>query len=844
MPSPEPPRPFTPHTYMLVPTLSCQANCRYCFAPRGAGVMAMRTLRAAADTVARLGGRGRPLRVVFHGGEPLLAGKAFYTEALPVLAKTVGPELSFGIQSNLWALDREYCDLLGGYGVGLSTSLDGPQELCDAQRGEGYFRRTMAGVELARSLGFPVHAIATVTRGHVDDVPGILAFFAREGIPCTLRGAARMLGRWEDSTCLTMQETAALYTRTLEHLAAHPELSRVRDMEALVRAAFYEHSDLCTFSGCLGHYAAIAPDGSLYACQRYLGAEHYRLANVCDMPDTQAIMRGVGYRNLLAVEAATASACNQCHRFVHCHGGCLYERTVARESGSAQLCTAGIAEGDVYRRLFDWADIRLGEDMGRKLQGLNAPTPYLAMVGAAPHAGDALRAARTFVQAVRWGEGAAPPYAFVGKPRRREVYLNVTDRCPLRCAHCSVSAGEGGADMPVALAARAFAQAVALGYAAVSLNGGEPLSHPEVRALLTALANVRRGNTRLILNTNLYAPLTEAAAGRLIEVFDEIIVSLDGDEPEHDARRGPGAFAATAANLGLLAGLGGRAKLSVRVTLTQRQREAGVLERARAAAQALGVRSVYASQLLPLGRAAALPDLARVPAPVAEEAFFHKAFAPRDGCGVGSRLHITPDGSVYPCWGRMQPADMLGTVQRSLEGPAQAAEKGVPIDREPRCLRCRYRYVCGGLCRGYGDADCGERLRAYETLYGIACGLLGLPADDKSPAPMRLRMHRHTAGEPGSPAAADAASAGEAASRAGDLPLEPSAHAGLAAPPLAQRAAQAEAAAAPVTPSPAKPPRKKATRPRAKAKAAEASSEDSTAAHTAATPANMAGTPT
>lgn len=760
MPSPETTRPFTPHTYMLVPTLSCQASCRYCFAPRAAGVMDMPTLRAAADTVARLGGRGRPLRVVFHGGEPLLAGKAFFAEALPCLVKTVGPELSLGLQSNLWALDREYCDLLGRYGVSLSTSLDGPQELCDAQRGQGYFRRTMAGVELARSLGFSVHAIVTVTRGHVGDVPRILAFFAQEGIPCTLRGAARMLGRWEDAACLSQEETAELYIRTLEHLAAHPELGRVRDMEALVRAAFHEQSDLCTFSGCLGHYAAIAPDGGLYACQRYLGAEHYRLANVCDAPDMQAIMRGVGLRNLLTVEANTAITCGTCHRFAHCHGGCLYDRTVVREGKGRQLCSVDIAGGKVYQRLFEWADLRLAEDMGHKLQGLDMPTPYLAMAGAAPHPGDALRAARAYVQAVRWGDSAAPMYAFASRPHRREVYLNVTDRCPLRCTHCSVNAGAGGADMPVELAVRAFTEAVALGYAAVSLNGGEPLSHPYARGLLAALAGVARGHTRLVLNTNLYAPLAEAEAALLMQVFDEIIVSLDGDEPEHDARRGAGAFAATVTNLRLLSGIGGGAKVSVRVALTRRQREAGVLERARAAAEALGVRSVYASQLLPLGRAALMPELAHVPAPAAEEAFFQRGFAPRNGCGVGSRLHIAPDGSVYPCWGRMQPADRLGAVQSGLMGPTLAVEAGVPIDREPRCQRCRYRYVCGGLCRGYGDADCGERLRAFEALYGVACRLLGLPAEDAQPAPGGLRMVRHPAAEAGGPTAGTGAGAG------------------------------------------------------------------------------------
>jgi len=46
--------------------------------------------------------------------------------------------------------------------VSVSTSLDGGREICDSQRGAGYFDKTMAGIRLLRENGLDVSAIATI----------------------------------------------------------------------------------------------------------------------------------------------------------------------------------------------------------------------------------------------------------------------------------------------------------------------------------------------------------------------------------------------------------------------------------------------------------------------------------------------------------------------------------------------------------------------------------------------------------------------------------------------------------------------------------------------------------
>jgi len=95
--------------------------------------------------------RSDPVTFTFHGGEPLLAGADFYQKALPLLTNGLQDlEPNFALQTNLWKLTPDLAEILAKYKIPIGSSLDGPQELNDLQRSEGYYERTMRGYELAR----------------------------------------------------------------------------------------------------------------------------------------------------------------------------------------------------------------------------------------------------------------------------------------------------------------------------------------------------------------------------------------------------------------------------------------------------------------------------------------------------------------------------------------------------------------------------------------------------------------------------------------------------------------------------------------------------------------------
>jgi uncharacterized protein len=411
------------------------------------------------------------------------------------------------------------------------------------------------------------------------------------------------------------------------------------------------------------------------------------------------------------------ATCGACRHVEYCNGGCLYNMVVAERYNRPRVPFCNDEEGRVYRQLFDEISFRLAREEAGVMLGEQAPTPYLVMAGDKPRPGETARNKRLVARHHAWGKTGAPRHAFVARRRVDSVYLNITRNCPLRCSHCSVEAGEGFREMPLETALSITREAIALGYREVSLNGGEPFVYRHFPELVERLGEIPRAATRLALFTNLYRDMDDALAGKVMQVFDRVTVSLDGDtEEEHDARRGPGAFARTRANLLRLQAIPSRCRLAIRASLTPDQHRRGVGERVKELARQLGIRHVQVTSVFPLGRARGMEGVHElVPTPPVDAACFKRARPARNTCGIGSNLHVTCEGDIYPCWAFLDDGTPIGNVRDGLERATREYRLGnlhpYTVDASERCRACDVRYLCGGICRAYRAADC-STLRA------------------------------------------------------------------------------------------------------------------------------------
>ena len=715
---------FSPSSVMLVPTMACQAGCSYCFAHADEERARVCMSRDVFDAALAFAGRVAPgdeLQVTFHGGEPLLAGYEFFAYALPQLRKRFGRRVVIGLQSNLWAMTDELAELLARYEVRVGTSVDGPAELCDRQRGEGYYERTVAGRATLRRHGVDAGVICTLG---ADAAGQAAEVFAQSNGPYALHGAVPALGVPPSATCVSPTQMERILLDSYEAYRAQPVRARITSIDVLARAVVSGAGVDCTHTVCLGSFAAIGPDGSIYPCQRFCGLRKFSFGNVCDGVGASEVQASAAYRRLASLVDAQDEACAGCAHLSYCHGGCPYN---ARAAGTKKdpYCPA-------YANVFDRIARDAALEMGEVMLGSDAPTPTLAMAGERPHPFE-LQRRRALVQLAmekgRSGEAFAAEHLRSRHPENdlNKLYLHVTWACPLRCTHCYAEGGvRKSAELEPEQLVQIVRDACAARFRSVVVTGGEPLAYTGFERLCQLLEGLDRTGTRLVLRSSLGFPVARSLLVRLGTLFDEIVVSVDGDRVTHDRRRGDGSYDRVVQNLRTAVELGLAPKLSLAATLSRTDARGVPGDAVAGLADQLGVPKVRLRPVLPLGRGVGTRREEWYPctdegSPDACDVLALPSL--RHSCGLGQNLYVEPDGRAYPCYAWCGPDKLLGNL--ATERLSDLLARGElyalcfhDVDSNEKCRTCEVRYLCGGMCKAWasshgsvdsGAFDCASR---------------------------------------------------------------------------------------------------------------------------------------
>ncbi|SCG68063.1 uncharacterized protein GA0070560_1275 [Micromonospora halophytica] len=153
-----------PSYVVMQPTTLCNLDCAYCYLPFRAADrrMPVAVAEAVAASVNPWAGSER-FSVVWHGGEPLAAGR----EHLAALMAPFGPEVEHHVQTNATLIDDAWCAFFVEHGVRVSVSVDGPRERNGDRVTRGglpAYDRIVRGVEALRRHGLPFSALAVVGR--------------------------------------------------------------------------------------------------------------------------------------------------------------------------------------------------------------------------------------------------------------------------------------------------------------------------------------------------------------------------------------------------------------------------------------------------------------------------------------------------------------------------------------------------------------------------------------------------------------------------------------------------------------------------------------------------------
>ena len=362
---------------MIIPTLGCPSNCAYCWgSEENAELMDIDVINQIVKWLANF--RDEPVHFTFHGGEPLLAGYEFYEKALPLLNDATTHETEgFSLQSNLWLLDEDMAKLFSKYNIAISTSIDGPKEINDYQRGEGYFDKTMKSVKLATDNGIQINFVCTFTSYSKDFSDEIYDFFKQNGLNLKIHAALPSLrGDNADPWALPQEEHGKLLIDWLDKYLYDLDKFVIMDLDHIAKSSLRRVGTLCTFNDCMGTTLAVGHDGSIYPCYRFVGMDEYVMGNVYDEPSMEDLEKSEAWEKLMEFKNFVDEDCADCKFIKFCRGGCPYNGIVATQSPRAvdPQCEA-------YKMIFGEVSKKANEDFKKHAMAAFGGAPRVRKEG-------------------------------------------------------------------------------------------------------------------------------------------------------------------------------------------------------------------------------------------------------------------------------------------------------------------------------------------------------------------------------------------------------------------------------------------------------------------------------
>lgn len=345
---------------MIIPSMGCPANCRYCWSSEpDSEIMTTKTMDDIVEWLKDF--KKEPTTFTFHGGEPLIAGHDFFEYSLDKITtqlKDLYP--AFAIQTNLWYMNDDIAKLFKKYNIPIGSSLDGPEDLNDIQRGKGYYKKTLEGYKLARKYGLTVSFISTFTSYSIQYKEEIFNFFKDNHFNMKLHPALPSIKSDKGNKCvLSSEEYADLLNYLLDQYLDLADEIELKNIDHLCKGVFMQKGLVCTYVDCMDSTFAVGPDGSIYPCYRFVDMPEYVMGHVSTKPSYEELMNSKPAKLLKQYKEYVDENCSSCKHIKYCRGGCPYNALVVKDGEVGCVdphCHA-------YKSIFDEINNRMNEDL-------------------------------------------------------------------------------------------------------------------------------------------------------------------------------------------------------------------------------------------------------------------------------------------------------------------------------------------------------------------------------------------------------------------------------------------------------------------------------------------------
>lgn len=359
-------------TIIIIPSFECNFRCKYCYLCNSTKQKSYKlNVDFVSSFLSQLKGilpaDYREVKIIWHGGEPLLWGIDNYRKVFEFLRCELSDLIiKNSIQSNLSLINDDYIDLFQQYDVKLGFSFDGPKEINDVHRlsvnGMGSYDIIMEKLKLCRTHELNVGCVAVCSRKFIGNVKQIYNFMNEQQLnfklnPLFITGEAVNI---KDMYGVTAMEYANIMVELFDIMMNNNHSISEDNLLEMGIAVATGATDHCQFGcNCQDHFLAIAPTGDVMPCGRFCDNDllKYSYGNLHNESLAEILPRIKQSETYKRAEYIAQSGCAKCKWYSICHGGCLHDGFLA--SGDFRhktfLCSA-------YQKIFAHIEKRLHEN--------------------------------------------------------------------------------------------------------------------------------------------------------------------------------------------------------------------------------------------------------------------------------------------------------------------------------------------------------------------------------------------------------------------------------------------------------------------------------------------------
>lgn len=320
-------------TVLLEPTAACNLRCKHCYHAKtnyDKTIMELATLDKFLSISAPF---YNGIKIIWHGGEPLLAGHEFYKKAFEYFSsysQKYNVSFSFGVQTNATLLDEEYLNLFTRNQAHVSVSYDG--RFNDILRQKTNIVEDKIDILKAKKMHFS--CIATITKQSINKIVELYEEFKRKEIsfkfnPIIPDGAA------ENSIYLmTKEEWTNGFIKLFKYWFYDKECNiNVSNCREVLENYLGMVRSGCINGNCMFRFLAVDAYGNIYPCGRLIEKSNI-LANVFQIEDIREAFLSSRYKYILEGNLERISNCKKCKWFSKCHAGCNASSYIEKDFNS------------------------------------------------------------------------------------------------------------------------------------------------------------------------------------------------------------------------------------------------------------------------------------------------------------------------------------------------------------------------------------------------------------------------------------------------------------------------------------------------------------------------------